>query len=83
MNYLWFPSLEDHMLQISHNQRLWPNTEMYVHVHQVAEAEQEVKPMRDQITAEEMSTVKYDQKVEEWEVTEYHLEFQWSSFLYC
>ncbi len=54
---------------------------MYVHVHQVAEAEQEMKPLREQITVEERSTVKYDQKVEEWEVTEYHLEFRWSSFL--
>uniref|UniRef100_A0A8C2PZC9 Structural maintenance of chromosomes protein 6 n=1 Tax=Cyprinus carpio TaxID=7962 RepID=A0A8C2PZC9_CYPCA len=33
----------------------------------VAEVEQEVKPMRERITAEEKSTVKYDQKVEEWE----------------
>ncbi|XP_016333526.1 structural maintenance of chromosomes protein 6-like [Sinocyclocheilus anshuiensis] len=33
----------------------------------VAEVEQEMKPMREQITAEERSTVKYDQKVEEWE----------------
>uniref|UniRef100_A0A8C0YQH3 Structural maintenance of chromosomes protein 6 n=1 Tax=Cyprinus carpio carpio TaxID=630221 RepID=A0A8C0YQH3_CYPCA len=33
----------------------------------VAEVEQEVKPMRERITAEERSTVKYDQKVEEWE----------------
>uniref|UniRef100_A0A8C1PPV2 Structural maintenance of chromosomes protein 6 n=1 Tax=Cyprinus carpio TaxID=7962 RepID=A0A8C1PPV2_CYPCA len=46
----------------------------------VAEVEQEVKPMRERITAEEKSTVKYDQKVEEWEVTEYYLEFLWSSF---
>uniref|UniRef100_A0A9J8CXR8 Structural maintenance of chromosomes protein 6 n=1 Tax=Cyprinus carpio carpio TaxID=630221 RepID=A0A9J8CXR8_CYPCA len=46
----------------------------------VAEVEQEVKPMRERITAEERSTVKYDQKVEEWEVTEYYLEFLWSSF---
>lgn len=54
---------------------------MYVHVHQVAEVEQEMKPMRERITTEERSTVKYDQKVEEWEVTEYYLEFMWSSFL--
>uniref|UniRef100_A0A8C1YRV0 Structural maintenance of chromosomes protein 6 n=1 Tax=Cyprinus carpio TaxID=7962 RepID=A0A8C1YRV0_CYPCA len=40
----------------------------------VAEVEQEVKSMRERITAEEKSTVKYDQKVEEWEVTEYYLE---------
>uniref|UniRef100_A0A9J7YNQ5 Structural maintenance of chromosomes protein 6 n=1 Tax=Cyprinus carpio carpio TaxID=630221 RepID=A0A9J7YNQ5_CYPCA len=40
----------------------------------VAEVEQEVKPMRERITAEERSTVKYDQKVEEWEVTEYYLD---------
>ncbi|XP_052405473.1 structural maintenance of chromosomes protein 6-like [Carassius gibelio] len=33
----------------------------------VAEVEQEMKPMRERITAEERSTVKYDQKVEEWE----------------
>uniref|UniRef100_A0A671LUW5 Structural maintenance of chromosomes protein 6 n=1 Tax=Sinocyclocheilus anshuiensis TaxID=1608454 RepID=A0A671LUW5_9TELE len=33
----------------------------------VAEVEQEMKPMREQIAAEEKSTVKYDQKVEEWE----------------
>ncbi|XP_067218648.1 structural maintenance of chromosomes protein 6-like [Chanodichthys erythropterus] len=33
----------------------------------VAEVEQGVKPMRERITAEEKSTVKYDQKVEEWE----------------
>lgn len=40
----------------------------FVHVHQVAEVEQEMKPMRERITAEEKSNVKYDQKVEEWEV---------------
>ncbi|TRY56193.1 hypothetical protein DNTS_002545 [Danionella cerebrum] len=34
---------------------------------QVMEVEQEMKPMRERITAEEKSTVKYDQKVEEWE----------------
>ncbi|KAG1931921.1 structural maintenance of chromosomes protein 6 [Pimephales promelas] len=33
----------------------------------VAEVEQEVKPMRERIAAEEKSTVKYDKKVEEWE----------------
>ncbi|XP_016139157.1 structural maintenance of chromosomes protein 6-like [Sinocyclocheilus grahami] len=33
----------------------------------VAEVEQEIKPMRERITAEEKSTVKYDQKVDEWE----------------
>ncbi|XP_016100509.1 structural maintenance of chromosomes protein 6 [Sinocyclocheilus grahami] len=33
----------------------------------VAEVEQEMKPMRERIAAEEKSTVKYDQKVEEWE----------------
>ncbi|XP_016382160.1 structural maintenance of chromosomes protein 6-like [Sinocyclocheilus rhinocerous] len=33
----------------------------------VAEVEQEIKPMRERITAEERSTVRYDQKVEEWE----------------
>uniref|UniRef100_A0A673N468 Structural maintenance of chromosomes protein 6 n=1 Tax=Sinocyclocheilus rhinocerous TaxID=307959 RepID=A0A673N468_9TELE len=38
----------------------------------VAEVEQEMKPMRERIAAEEKSTVKYDQKVEEWEVTEYY-----------
>uniref|UniRef100_A0A8C1KSR4 Structural maintenance of chromosomes protein 6 n=1 Tax=Cyprinus carpio TaxID=7962 RepID=A0A8C1KSR4_CYPCA len=38
----------------------------------VAEVEQEMKPMRERIAAEEKSTIKYDQKVEEWEVTEYY-----------
>uniref|UniRef100_A0A8C1DZD0 Structural maintenance of chromosomes protein 6 n=2 Tax=Cyprinus carpio TaxID=7962 RepID=A0A8C1DZD0_CYPCA len=33
----------------------------------VAEVEQEMKPMRERIAAEEKSTIKYDQKVEEWE----------------
>ncbi|KAF4116833.1 hypothetical protein G5714_001386 [Onychostoma macrolepis] len=33
----------------------------------VAEVEQEMKPMTERITAEEKATVKYDQKVEEWE----------------
>lgn len=42
-----------------------------VHVHQVAELEQEMTPMREQISAEEKSTTKYDQKVEEWEVIKY------------
>uniref|UniRef100_A0A671LZQ8 Structural maintenance of chromosomes protein 6 n=1 Tax=Sinocyclocheilus anshuiensis TaxID=1608454 RepID=A0A671LZQ8_9TELE len=46
----------------------------------VAEVEQEMKPMREQIAAEEKSTVKYDQKVEEWEVTEYY--FWGPSILY-
>lgn len=32
----------------------------------VAEMEQEMKPMKERITAEERSTIKYDQKVEEW-----------------
>ncbi|KAL1279878.1 hypothetical protein QQF64_014478 [Cirrhinus molitorella] len=40
---------------------------MYVCVHQVAELEQEIKTMREQIAAEEKSTVRFDQKVEEWE----------------
>jgi len=54
---------------------------MYVCVHQVAEVEQEVKPMRERIAAEEKSTVKYDKKVEEWEVIEYYVQFLWSSIL--
>ncbi|XP_056600380.1 structural maintenance of chromosomes protein 6-like [Triplophysa dalaica] len=33
----------------------------------VAEVEQEMKPMRERITAEDKSNIKYDQKVEEWE----------------
>ncbi|XP_058603859.1 structural maintenance of chromosomes protein 6-like [Onychostoma macrolepis] len=33
----------------------------------VAEVEQEMKPMTERITAEEKATVKFDQKVEEWE----------------
>uniref|UniRef100_A0A674AFT8 Structural maintenance of chromosomes protein 6 n=1 Tax=Salmo trutta TaxID=8032 RepID=A0A674AFT8_SALTR len=35
----------------------------------VSEMEKEVKPMREKLQSEERSTVKYDQKVDEWKVT--------------
>lgn len=75
-------------LNFLYNWRLWvafavivTYAETYACVHQVTEVEQDVKPMRERITAEERSTVKFDQKVEEWEVIEYYLQFLCSRIL--
>jgi hypothetical protein len=37
--------------------------------------EKEVKPMREKLQSEERSTIKYDQKVDEWKVTNITLLF--------